>query len=76
MTAVFEALLRAELVKRDNARRGRPLDPVTYEAADNAFVSTVMQAAGFAEPEETEKVAARTSRRRRANEDRAFGGDG
>ena len=69
----FEALLRAELARRDNTRRSRPLDPATYEAADTAFLAAVMTAAGFGEPEGAEKSAARTRRRRRVNEDRAFG---
>lgn len=70
----FEALLRSELAKRDNMRRSRPLDPVTYEAADLAFIGAVMLAAGFGEPEGAERAVRKTARRRRLNEERAFEG--
>lgn len=70
----FEALLRAELVKRDNRRRLRLGDPVAYAAADQECVNAVMEAAGYGEPSpEADRTVRRGRRVARTNEERAFG---
>lgn len=70
----FEALLRSELAKRDQAKRARLGDPAAYAAADAAFIAAVSEAAGIAPAEEVERTVRKGSRRARLNEDKAFGG--
>ena len=69
----LEALIRAELVKRDTARRARIGDPAAYEAADAACVSAIMEAAGYAPTEQAERQVRKGRRAARANEDKALG---
>ncbi len=69
----FEALVRRELKARDARRRARPIDQVAYDAADGAFVSAVMQAAGFGVPAAAEKAVRKNRRVQRLNEAAAFG---
>jgi hypothetical protein len=70
----LEQAIRDALRKRDAARRARLGDELAKQAADDEFVATAMEAAGYGPPdEETEKVTRRARRRGRANEDRAFG---
>jgi hypothetical protein len=71
----FEALVRHQLRQRDQARRARLGDAVAYDAADQACVNAIMEAAGYGEPtEDAERPARKAARARRSNEDRAFGG--
>lgn len=70
----FEALIRRELSQRDSRRRARLADADALAAADQMFVNTVMEAAGYAPPEEGRRVLAKAARRARVNEDAAFDG--
>jgi hypothetical protein len=69
----FEQLVRDALAERDRQRRARLMDPMNYEAADSAFVAKVMQAAGYAEPEDTQQAKTRARRAARQNSTAAFG---
>lgn len=70
----FEALIRRELKTRDSRRRARLGDGLAYDEADQLCVNAIMEAAGYGEPDEdADRLVRRASRKRRANEDRAFG---
>jgi hypothetical protein len=70
----FEALVRHQLRQRDQTRRARLGDAVAYDAADQACVNAIMEAAGYGEPpEDAERPVRRARRARAANEDRVFG---
>jgi hypothetical protein len=68
----FEALIREALGERDKLRKSRLMDPNVMAAADAAFVAAVMKAAGFTEPESTQKTGARARRAAKQNADVAF----
>lgn len=72
----FEALIRREMAERDKRRRARLGDAIAYAEADRLCADAIMQAAGFAPPADSEKVARKARRARQANEDAAFGGPG
>jgi hypothetical protein len=71
----FEVVVRAELKKRDLARRARIGDPAVYASADQDCVNAVMAAAGYGEPDDDAARPVRRGRRAaRVNEEAAFGG--
>lgn len=68
----FEDIVRNALRLRDDQRRARLLDQSNYDAADARFVSTVLEAAGFAVPEPPPAVVKARRTRAKKNEDAAF----
>ena len=72
--AEFEALVRAELALRDKRLRARLFHPDQRTEADEAFVSAMMQGAGFGGPADDGKALAKARRSRQRSEDRAFAG--
>lgn len=71
----FETVVRNALRLRDDQRRARLLDKSNYDAADAAFIRTVLEAAGFEVPEPVVKAVAKGRVARRKNTAAAFGDD-
>lgn len=72
----FEQLVRDALAARDKTRKARLFDADLMAAADSAFLTVVLEGAGYPAPPEVaavaEKTAAKARRSRKKNEDAAF----
>jgi hypothetical protein len=71
----FGVVVRGALAERDKRRKARLFDVQAWEAADQAFLSAVTEAAGYKLPDDAGKAAVRARRAAKKNEGAAFGDD-